>query len=375
MTTRDANGDPAVEPAPEISPVRLGLSDRERALFAPLAEDGFELGRVMRMDRGMAFVGIDGAVIRAEPAVYLLKAGSDTDSRIAVGDWVALARPEGHELAIVEVVLPRSSAFVRKDPGESTVGQVVAANVDIIMVIQALGKRGPNLRRLERELVIAWDSGARPVVVLNKADMCADPGPWRDEVGAVALGVDVHVVSGLTGEGVDELRAYTGGNRTLAFIGASGVGKSTLVNRLVGAEVRATGAIREVDGKGRHVTVSREMILMPGEGILIDTPGMRALALWEAEEGMRAAFPDIEELAIKCRFRDCVHDAEPGCAVRAAVENDELSIDRLENYRRLSRELVHLAGKQDVLARVNRKKGEVQLSKTIRRFNKGRGHK
>ena len=168
--------------------------------------------------------------------------------------------------------------------------------------------------------------------------------------------------------------SFTGGS-THAIVGPSGVGKSTLVNRLVGTEVRETGAIREADGKGRHVTVSREMILMPGEGILIDTPGMRALALWEAEEGMRAAFPDIEELAIGCRFRDCVHEAEPGCAVQAAVENDELSIDRLESYRRLSRELVHLTEKQDVLARANRKKGDVQLSKTIRRFYKGRGHK
>ena len=327
------------------------------------------------MDRGMAFVGIDGAVIRAEPAVHLLKADPDTESRIAVGDWVALARPEGHELAIVEVVLPRSSAFVRKDPGENTVGQVVAANVDVILVVQAFGKRGPNLRRLERELVIAWDSGAKPVVVLNKVDLCADPDPWRDEVGAVALGVDVHVASAVTGEGVDELRAYTEGNRTLAFFGASGVGKSTLVNRLVGAEVRATGAIREADGKGKHVTVSREMVLMPSEGILIDTPGMRALALWEAEEGMSAAFPDIMELAVQCRFRDCVHEAEPGCAVRAAVESEELDADRLESYRRLSRELVHLAEKQDVRARTDRKKGDVQLSKTIRRLYKDRGHK
>ncbi len=358
---------------PEITLMRLGLTDRERELFAPMSENDLALGRVMRMDRGMAFVGVDGGVVRAEPAVHLLKAGIDTEMRIAVGDWVALAHPEKHDLAIVEVVLPRRSAFVRKDPGEHAVAQVVAANVDVIFVVQALDERGPNLRRLERELVIAWDSGARPVIVLNKADLCPDPSPWRDEVSSVAVGVDVRVVSGLTGEGVDGLRAYAESNRTIALFGASGVGKSTLVNRLVGAEVRATGTVRERDGRGRHVTVSREMLLMPEEGILIDTPGMRALALWVSEEGMAAAFPDIEEIAERCRFRDCAHVSEPGCAVRAAVENAELSPERLDSYLRLRREVAHAAEEKDALARGRRKRGEAQQARTLRRFYRDRG--
>jgi len=374
VTAQSHANDKAGEAAPGLTLVRLGLTDRERALFAPLEADGFSLGRVMRADRGMAFVGVDGAVVRAEPAVHLVKTAPSVDTRIAVGDWVAFLRPEGHDHAIVEAILPRSSAFVRKDPGEQTAGQVLAANVDYVFLVQALAPRAPNLRRLERELVTAWDSGALPVVVLNKADLCGDAESWRDEVAAVALGVDVHLVSALTGEGVGELAAYARGHRTVAFFGPSGAGKSTLINRLVGEGTQATAEVRESDGKGRHTTVARELLLLPQEGVLIDTPGMRALALWDAEEGMSAAFPDIAQLAEGCRFRDCAHQDEPGCAVRAAAEANELDPARLESYRRLVAELEHLAAKQDVRARQEQSRSGRQLAKTIRRFYKERGH-
>jgi len=372
VATESHSNDPAHEEVEGLTLVRLGLSNRERALFAPLAEDGFSLGRVMRADRGMAFVGVDGAVLRAEPAVHLLKATADVDHRVAVGDWVAFARPEGHDLSIIEAILPRSSAFVRKDPGEQTAGQVLAANVDYVLLVQALAPREPNLRRLERELVTAWDSGAQPVVVLNKADLCdeADAERWREEVVAVALGVDVHVVSGMTGEGVEQLAAYARGHKTVALFGPSGVGKSTLINHLVGHDVQAIGGIRESDGKGRHTTVARELVLLAEEGVLIDSPGMRALALWDVADGVSAAFPDIGRFAEECRFRDCAHTNEPGCAVQAAVEAGELDAARLDSYVRLKKELQHLAAKQDVLARQDQTRNDRTLAKTIRRYHK-----
>lgn len=351
--------------------VVLGYNDRFRALFAPLAEKGFVPGRVSRVDRGLPLVLTEHGAMRAEPAAHLRETG---DGPMAVGDWVALALPEGHDTAIVEAILPRSSAFVRKDPGEQALGQVIAANIDIILVFQPLAAGGPNLSRLERELVLAWESGAVPAVVLTKADLSPDADAARDEVAAVALGVDIYVTSAVTGEGVDELHDHIEPGKTVAFFGASGVGKSTLLNSLMGDEVQATAEVREYDGKGRHTTIAREMFFLPDGGILIDTPGMRALALWEAEEGMAAAFPDIEELAAGCRFADCTHTREPGCAVKAAAEAGELAERRLESYLRLTEELQRIAERQDARARVEKKKADKTLSREIKRFMKERGH-
>ncbi len=346
---------------------RLGFGDRWRALFAPMAEEGFVVARVMRVDRGIATVGTGEALLPAEPAAHLLKT-SGTGSRFAVGDWVALAGIGEHDHAIIEAILPRKSAFIRKDPGERDAGQVVAANIDYIFIVQVLSAKGPNLRRLERELVLAWDSGATPVVVLTKLDLVEDADEMRAGVEAITHGVDVHVVSGITGENVEGLRGYTRGNATVAVFGASGVGKSTLINHLVGAEVQETQEIRESDGRGRHTTVAREMVFLPGGGVLIDTPGMRALALWDSEDGIAAAFPDIEALARECRFRDCVHVAEPGCAVLAAKEAGILAEERLASYHRLLGELEANATRADARARGERDRDGRILSKTIKRY-------
>lgn len=361
-------GDETGEPPRDLC--ALGFSGRFEALFAPLAEKGFVPGRVSRVDRGQPLVLASDGPVRAELATHLL---DSTDERCAVGDWVALARPEGHELAIIEAVLPRTSAFVRKDPGEHTVGQVVVANVDVVFVVHALGPRRPNLARLERELVLAWESGARPVVVLTKADLARDGKALAEEVASVALGVDILTTSAVTGEGVDRLLELIGPGVTAAFFGASGVGKSTLVNRLIGDEVAETAEIREGDGKGRHTTVAREMFFLPGGSILIDTPGMRALALWDADEGMAAAFPEIEELAAECRFSDCTHGHEPGCVVRAAVDRGTVTERRLESYLRLREELDRLAERQDVRARAEKKRGEKVLHREIKRYYKEHG--
>lgn len=348
----------------------LGFSERFEALFAPLAEQGFTPGRVSRVDRGQPLIlTVDGPV-RAELATHLR---STADSAVAVGDWVALARPEGHDMAILEAILPRFSAFTRKDPGEQAVEQVLVSNVDVVFVVQALGQGGPNVARLERELVLAWDSGAQPVVVLTKADLATDVESARAQVGAVALGVDTLVTCAITGEGVDEILGYLEAGRTGAFFGASGVGKSTLVNRLVGSDIQETAEVRDTDGKGRHTTVAREMFFLPNGGILIDTPGMRALALWDAGEGIAAAFPDIEELAEGCRFADCMHVHEPGCAVRAAVEDGTLPERRLESYLRLKEEVERLAAKHDARARSEKTRQDRVFHREVNRYNRNRG--
>jgi len=355
--------------------VALGFSGRFQALFAPHAEDGLIAGRVSRVDRGMPLVFTENGEVRVEPATHLVKSAVHAESRAVVGDWVALSMPEGHDMPIIEAILPRSSSFTRKDPGETTGEQVLAANVDIVFVVHALAKE-PNLRRLERELVLAWESGARPIVLLTKADLCEeDLAGVVSQVGSASPGVDIYVTSSVTGSGVDDISELIGSGVTATMLGASGVGKSTLINRLVGSEVQATKEVREVDGKGRHTTVAREMVPLPGGGILIDTPGMRALALWDADGGMESAFPEIAKLAEGCRFRDCAHEDEPGCAVRAAAESGELPQRRLDSYLSLRTELDVLAARQDVAGRLKKKREDKVFSKMVRRHYKDHGHK
>ena len=280
---------------------------------------------------------------------------------VATGDWVLVERVED-DLAVV-AILPRRSAFVRGDPMEGAARdeQVIAANVDTVFVVHALNN-GPNLRRLERELVLVYDSGATPVVVLAKSDLAPEMEDAVEAVLGVAPGVDVVVTSSVSGDGVAALERYTCDGRTVALIGASGVGKSTLVNRLVGEDVQDTGDVREGDQRGRHTTTARELVVLPKGGVLVDTPGLRAVSLWDSEEGFSRAFAEIEALAEQCRFRDCAHRTEPGCAVRAAVERGDLDTDRLEHYLRLGREL-------DATAK---RRNERLASKAIREFYKRR---
>lgn len=358
---------------PEIDPIptaleRLGLTEREIALFAPLASEGLELARVARVDRGLPLVATEAGLERAEPATHLVKGANDAESRAVVGDWVALARPEGHEMPLIEVILPRKSAFARKDPGEATGEQVLIANVDIVFVVQSVSGGGINVNRLERELVVAWDSGAKPVVVLTKSDLSDDVDSQRELAEEVAYGVDVIVESAVTGEGVDVVASLIGPGVTAALLGGSGVGKSTLVNRILGQDVLETGEVRASDDKGRHTTVAREIVGLPSGGAVIDTPGMRALALWDASDGVEAAFPDVEALAEHCRFRDCRHEEEPGCAVREAVGEGELPARRYESYLRLCRELEDLARRQDERAWREKEQASKIISKAAKRF-------
>jgi ribosome biogenesis GTPase len=272
-----------------------------------------------------------------------------------VGDWVAYAG------GLIHGVLPRRTAFVRRAAGNETVEQVLAANIDTVFLVMAF-YRDLNPRRLERYLALAWESGADPAIVLTKLDLADDADAAITEIESVALGVPVHPVSAVTGEGLDELEPYLGPGRTVVLLGSSGVGKSTLVNALLGEERQATKEIRAFDGRGRHTTTARELIGLPGGGLVLDTPGMRELQLWEAAEGLIGTFGDIDELALTCRFSDCSHESEPGCAVRDAVD-----ADRLESWRKLGRELRHLELKQDARARSEARKEWRRFTKSMRK--------
>jgi ribosome biogenesis GTPase / thiamine phosphate phosphatase len=288
----------------------------------------------------------------------------------AVGDWV-VARPlRGERKAVIEAVLPRRSAFTRKEAWERTVEQVVAANVDTVLLISAFG-HDLNPRRTERYLTAAWESGASPVVVLNKADLSSDPTAEAAPIEAVAFGVPVHLVSAVSGEGLDGLESYLGVGRTVALLGSSGVGKSTLVNRLAGQRVMKTRELRE-DGRGRHTTTHRELVPLPSGGLLLDTPGMRELQLWAGDESLDATFDDVVSLFAECRFNDCSHEREPGCAVRAAIADGALSRDRYESWRKLQRELRRLEMRQDARLRAEARKEIRRFSRDVKDLKKVR---
>ncbi len=324
----------------------LGWNDALQAAWVALGSPGSP-GRVSRIDRGWS--SVMAAADDSSPARV-----RNLFADVAVGDWV-VASDDGER---VEHRVERTSAFTRRASfeGDRFVSDTLAANIDAVFLVHALGK-APNQRRLERELVLAFDSGAQPVVVLTKADLVDDPRPARDELADVALGVPVLIASGRDRSGIAEIRAFATGNRTLAFLGASGVGKSTLVNALLDDDVMDTGAVREADHRGRHTTIASQLLALPGEGWLIDTPGVRAVSLWLSGHGIERAFADVFDLMDHCRFRDCKHDREPGCAVRAAIEAGELDPARLASLDRLVAEEQALENEQRRQLKLEDKRG------------------
>jgi ribosome biogenesis GTPase len=330
-----SDGTPA---APAL--VQLGWTDELEAALEPYVERGFRPARVVAEHRG-------GYYVRSELGDRLAHArGRLRDDEIwggmpAVGDWVVVCDAPGERFAI-EALLPRRTKVSRKTPWLKAEEHILVANVDTVLLVAGLDADF-NLRRLERYLIAAWDSGADPVIVLTKLDLLDDHGKL-DEAEAVAAGVPVLPVSNVTGEGVDALRALLRPARTFVLLGSSGTGKSTLVNRLAGREVMATGGLRN-DGRGRHTTRHRQLLVLPGGAIVVDTPGLRELQLWEGD--VDSAFSDIAELAAECRFNDCAHAGEPGCAVRDALDSGALDSERWASYEKLQRELLAIEARSD----------------------------
>jgi ribosome biogenesis GTPase len=348
----------------------LGWSEELSEAFAPFAAAGLVPGRVVAGLTRLLRVGTDDGETLAEASGGLRHDARGAGDLPGVGDWVALRpRAAGHR-AVIQAVLPRRTAFLRRAAGDRAVAQVLAANVDTVFLVMGLdGDYSP--RRIERALVLAWESGAEPVVLLNKADVCDDPAGRRADIEAVAPGVSVRVIAAKPGEGLEALSPWLVPGQTVALLGSSGVGKSTLVNRLLGRERQRTREVQETDQRGRHTTTHRELILLPGGALLLDTPGLREIQLWSDGGGFETAFRDVLGRAPTCRFRDCAHLHEPGCAVRAAVEAGELGASRLESYHRLRAELRALDVREDPLKRREERGRWKAIHKSLRHPKRG----
>jgi ribosome biogenesis GTPase / thiamine phosphate phosphatase len=335
----------------------LGWDATAASAFDELQDDNLVPARVAAQHRGEYVLFGEEGELRAKAAGRLLYDREVGGELPAVGDWVGVRRP-----ATIAAILPRRTAFIRKTAGQTSVEQVLASNVDTAFLLAGLDDDF-SLRRLERYLTTAWESGADPVIVLTKADLATDVDAAVMQVESVAIAVPVLPISNLTGDGVDALDAYLAAGRTIVLLGSSGVGKSTLLNRLAGEDLMKTRALAS-DGTGRHTTTHRELVLLPDGGMVIDTPGLRELQFWEGDIG--AAFEDIEALAANCRFRDCAHTREPGCAVLGAVDDGTLELDRLRSWRKLQRELESIAARTDRRLRIARKKRWKQMASVAR---------
>jgi ribosome biogenesis GTPase len=350
---------------PYASLERLGWNNEIARSFEVHAA-GLEPGRVAVQHRGAWEV----STARGDLVVGItgrLRHAADSGDLPVVGDWVALR--EG----LIDAVLPRSSKFSRKTPWTQVSEQVLVANVEIAFLVMGLDDRDFNLRRLERYLTTAWEGGATPVIVLNKADLASDLEAQLAETETVAFGVPVHPVSAATGQGIEALRPHLAGNRTAALLGSSGVGKSSIINRLLGEDRFRIGELRS-DGRGRHTTTHRELVPVPGGGVIVDTPGLRELQLWETDDGLDQAFVDVAELIAQCRFSDCQHRTEPGCAIKASLADGSLPAERWDSYQKLQRELARLERKLDPKLRSQQRKKWAAVTKSHRQRRKVTGH-
>ncbi|MBA3295627.1 MAG: ribosome small subunit-dependent GTPase A [Acidobacteria bacterium] len=347
---------------------QLGWNDHFAAAYAAHAADDRAPGRVVLEHTHIYRVGIETGEVLARVSGRLRHRAETRPDFPGVGDWVVV-EPGEHGDARIHTILPRLSRFSRRAAGDPTEEQVVAANIDVVFLVGGLdGDFNP--RRLERYLVVASDSGATPVIVLNKADLVDDPQRYVNDVRASAPGVAVHAVSARDPLSLHALRGHLGPGKTGALLGSSGVGKSTIVNRLLGYDLLPTRDVRESDSRGRHTSTNRQLVVMDGEGILIDTPGMRELQLWDTGGSGGDAFADVTALADHCRFRDCRHMQEPGCAVRGAVKRGELPPERFEHYAKLALEREHQHRQVDERAMLEEKRRSKTMTRALNKHLK-----
>jgi ribosome biogenesis GTPase / thiamine phosphate phosphatase len=349
--------------------------------FAPHAAEGLVPARVaIEFNHIYRVIAADGE-LQVQHSGRILHRATGRHELAAVGDWVAIKRTAGEKSGTIEALLPRRSKFSRKVAGELTEEQVVAANVDVVFLVMGLD-RDYNPRRLERYLLMAYESGATPVVILTKADLVDDAEQRRAELAAIAPGTDIHAVTAVprtlpSGEvvppDVSVLLTYLSRGKTAALLGSSGVGKSTLINALTGTDTLKTRAVSAYDSRGRHTTRHRQLIVLPERGLLVDTPGMRELQLWDAAAGAQETFDDIQELGAGCHFTDCQHRDEPRCAVKAAVEAGSLAPERLASYLKLQDEMRAFDARRDVRAQIEEKRRAKTIGRAIKQLYKDRG--
>lgn len=334
---------------------KIGWDNYFEEKFEEYKSKGYSVGRISSEHKNLYKILTEKGEISGEISGKLRFSAQESGNYPAVGDWVVIIMVAGEDKAIIHDILPRKSKFSRKEAGLNTREQIAASNVDTVFLVNALNDDF-NLRRIERYLIVAWESGAVPVIILSKADLCDDIDEKISAVERIAVGVSIHIISSFTKEGFDTLQKYFCSNKTVVLLGSSGVGKSTLINELIGEELMDTKEISSFNSKGRHTTTYRQLIALPEGGVVIDTPGMRELQLWDGNEGISGTFEDIENIAKKCYFSDCKHRKEPNCAVKKAINDGVLSAERYENYTKLLKEIKFIESKQKNFERIAEKK-------------------
>ena len=346
----------------------LGWNDFFASNFEPLRQKGLTVARVAIEHRNSYILHSEFGELSGEVTGKFRHQSTPAEFP-GVGDWVVISLRESEKSATIHSVLPRKSKFSRQSVGGITIEQIVAANVDTVFLVSGLdGDFNP--RRIERYLVLAWESGANPVILLNKADLCKNIEDCLNQVENIALGVPIITISAANSQGLSALKTYLQPGQTVALLGSSGVGKSTITNQLKGEEIQAVKAVRQGDDRGRHTTTHRELILLPNGSLIIDTPGMREIQIWASENSLQSTFEDIETLAEECRFRDCQHEQEPGCAVQQALQDGRLDYSRFLSYQKLQKELNYLSQKQDQKVYIDSKKKWKKITKSMKNYYK-----
>jgi ribosome biogenesis GTPase / thiamine phosphate phosphatase len=347
----------------------LGWSDRHAHSFTSYCQSGFTIGRIAIEHRNSYLLYTQQGEVTAEVTGKLRHQATGIQDFPAVGDWVVIQTKAAEQHAIIHAILPRTSKFSRKIAGNAIEEQIIATNIDTVFLVSGLDGDF-NLRRIERYLILAWESGANPVIVLNKADLCLNLQQCLMEVEEIAMGVPIVTLNAMQEQSIELLQPYLQPGKTIVLIGSSGVGKSTITNQLKGELVQTVQAVRLGDDRGKHTTTHRELIMLPSGALIIDTPGMRELQVWSSVEGLSEAFSDIEMLVEKCRFRNCRHEHEPGCAIRQALMDQVVDPKRFLNYQKLQREAQHLARKQDKRATLIEKERWKKNTKAARNHSK-----